>query len=585
MERLQKNTVKEEPARTLGDVLLGLNMITSERLKRAQALEQQTGRRLCDILVEQELVSPQDTATARSIHLKLPLIDLRKHVIQPDALKLIPQNMARKYNVIPLDIIGDSLMVVMADPEDVSAKDEMKEQAMMPIKTGIAVPSDIQRAIDINYKPSDEIEKQVAQYLPHLPKEAAIATELSGDAPIAQILDLLLSQAVKLKASDIHIEPQEDSLRIRFRIDGVIHDMFSLPMGVNRPLSARIKVQAGMNIAELRRPQDGQISLKIGVRDIDIRVASMGTIYGENLTLRILDKSLPLLTLTQVGFSQDALENYQAMLRSSYGLILVGGPTGSGKTTTLYASINELIRNNKNIMTIEDPIEYRFKGVNQTPVNPKANMTFANGLRALLRHDPDIILVGEIRDKETAEMAVQASLTGHLVLSSIHANSAVGVFFRLMDLGIEPYLITSTVIGVVAQRMVRRICPRCRAAYQPSPKEKAILFGELGEQLSTTTFYKGEGCNLCSDTCYAGRTGIFELLVMSEEIGRRLLNRASYVDISTQAIEEGMTTIIGDGLLKVREGVTTVSEVMQTSVGPGAAIRQQLALSQANRDD
>jgi len=570
MERHRENIAHEAPGKKLSEVLLALKRVSPEQLKQAQALESQTGKRLCDILVEQKLVSPEDMATARSIHLHVPLIDLRKHVIRPDALKLIPRDMARKYTAIPLDIIGDSLIVVMADPEDAIAKDEIKLQARMLIQTAIGAPSDIQRAIDINYKPSADIEKQVAQYLPQIPKEAGPTTEFGGSAPIAQIQDLLLSQAVKLKASDIHIEPQEDALRIRFRIDGAIYDMFSLPLGVNGPLSARIKVQAGMDIADMRRPQDGQMSIKIGVKDVDIRVASMGTIYGENVTLRILDKSLPLLSLTQLGFSPDVLEKYQAMLKNPYGMILVGGPAGSGKTTTLYAAINELIQTKQNIMTIEDPVEYRFKGVNQTQVNLKANIAFANGLSALLRHDPDVILVGEIRDRETAAMAVQACLTGHLVLSSIHANNAVGVLFRLMDLGIEPYLITSILIGVVAQRMVRRICPSCRAPYKPCFKEKANSLG--GIEPFPTVLYKGEGCNLCSNTGYAGRAGIFELLVMSEEIGKMLTSNASYDNIREQAIQEGMPTLKHDGMLKVKEGITTVDEVVQAALTPGAAI-------------
>lgn len=570
MERQQENITNEAPVRNLGEVLLGLSMITSERLKYAQALEQQTGKRLCDILVEQELVSPQDMATARSIHLKVPLIDLSKHMIQPNALKLIPQETARKYNLIPLDIIGDSLMVVMSDPEDLPAIEEAKSQSKMGVQVALGIPSDINRAIDVNYKPCAEIEKQLDKFLPLDTKEAELTPELISSAPIVQILDLLLTQAVRLKASDIHIEPQEDRLRIRFRIDSVMHDMFSLPLSVNKLLPARVKAHAGMNIADQSRPQDGQFSVKVGVRDVDIRVATMGTVYGETVTLRILDKSLPLLSLTQLGFSADALNKYQATLKSPHGMILVGGPTGSGKTTTLYASINELNRKERNIMTIEDPIEYRFADVKQTQVNPKAGLTFSNGLRALLRHDPDIIMVGEIRDNETAAIAVQAALTGHLMLSSIHANDAIGALFRLKDLGIEPYLIASTLAGVVAQRMVRRICTRCRVSYQPSAKEKAVYLDEI-EQLPIN-FYKGEGCNLCTDTGYGGRTGIFELLVMSEKIGKMLTSNACYDDIRKQAFKEEMATLKHDGMLKVKEGITTVDEVVQAALTPGANI-------------
>jgi general secretion pathway protein E len=327
---------------------------------------------------------------------------------------------------------------------------------------------------------------------------------------------------------------------------------------------------AGMNIADQRRPQDGQISIKVGVRDVDIRVATISAANGERATLRILDKSLPLLSLSNLGLSPDTLRKYQAMLKSPYGMILAGGPTGSGKTTTLYASIGSLNRNERNVMTIEDPIEYRFVDINQTQVNPKADITFANGLRALMRHDPNIILIGEIRDKDTATIAVQAALTGHLVLSSIHANDVVGVFFRLIDLGIEPYLIAATLVGIVAQRMIRRICPHCRVTYQPSAEEKAIYVEELGQQ--PTTLYKGEGCNLCGGTGYQGRIGIFELLVISEEIGRLLGADVSAADIRAQIRKEGMATLKHDGMLKVRDGITTMAEVVRAALGPGAAI-------------
>jgi len=317
-----------------------------------------------------------------------------------------------------------------------------------------------------------------------------------------------------------------------------------------------------MNIAEQRRPQDGQFSVQVGNRAVDIRVASMETACGERVTLRILDKSLSLFTLPELGFLPDTLRKYQAMLKSPFGLILVGGPTGSGKTTTLYASINQLDRNEYNILTIEDPVEYHFLDVNQTQVNPKAGITFASGLRAAMRHDPDIILVGEIRDKDTAETAVQAALTGHLVFSSIHANDALSTLFRLMDLGVEPYLISSTLSGIIAQRMVRCICTRCRAPYQPSIEEQITYEEEMKQ--SPPTLYKGSGCNFCANTGYWKRTGLFEVLVMSEEIRRMLLSNASAGDITEQALKEGMITMRRDGMLKAKEAITTVSEVLRS---------------------
>ena len=556
--------------KSLGEVLVEENIITAEQLQNALELQRGRGGRLGDLMLNQGLLKPEQLAAAISVQLNLPLIDLKRHMIQPDALKLVPEEIARENTLIPLDVIGNSLVVVMADPEDVSVIERIMSSSKMSVKAALGISSDIQRAIDLNYKPGAEIEKQVAEFLPNLPKDTQVIPELGGSAPIVQILDLLLTQAVRLKASDVHIEPQKDRLRVRFRIDGILRDVFSLPSSVSAPLTSRVKIMAGMNIADQRRPQDGQISIKVGVRDVDIRVATISAANGERATLRILDKSLPLLSLSNIGLSPDALKKYQAMLKSPYGMILSGGPTGSGKTTTLYASISSLDRKERNIMTIEDPIEYHFADINQTQVNLKADITFANGLRALMRHDPDIILIGEIRDKDTAAIAVQAALTGHLVLCSIHANDAVGVFFRLIDLGIEPYLIASTLVGIAAQRMVRRICPHCRTTYQPSAEEKRVYAEEVGQQPSV--LYRGEGCNLCSGTGYQGRTGIFELLVISEGIGRMLVADINAADIRAQSIKEGMATLKHDGILKVRDGITTMAEVVQAALGPGAAI-------------
>jgi general secretion pathway protein E len=338
--------------------------------------------------------------------------------------------------------------------------------------------------------------------------------------------------------------------------------MFSFPLNIHAPLVSRVKILSEMDISEQRRPQDGQFSIKIAGNEVDIRSATMETPYGERVTLRILDKSLALFALTELGFQSDVLKKYQAMLKSPLGMILAGGPTGSGKTTTLYASINELDKNELNIMTIEDPIEYSFTNVNQTQVNVKAGITFGNGLRAIMRHDPDVILVGEIRDKDTVNTAIQAALTGHLVLSSIHANDAVGVLFRLMDLDGEPASISTTLIGIVSQRMVRRICPNCRTSYQPPEEELAAFKKEMGDE--PATFYHGVGCNLCVNTGYRGRIGIFEFLVMRESIRNLLRNHAGANEIKTQAIAEGMSTMKQDGMKKVKEGITSISEVMRS---------------------
>ena len=548
--------------KSLGEMLVEQSLITAEQLENALELQRRQGRKLSEILVNRGMVKAEELAVVLSIQLNVPLIDLKRHVVQPDALSLIPEDMARKHTLIPLDIVGDSLVVVMADPEDIYTVKDLKAQSGMEIEVALGIPSDIERAIDLNYRSSAEIEKQVGKSVSPVLEEDEVSSDIIARTPIAESLDLIIEQAVRDKASDVHIEPHENRLRIRYRIDGILHDMNYLPLSAHAELVSRVKVLAEMNIAQQRLPQDGQFSIRIGDRDVDIRAATAETAYGERVTLRILDKLLSIFTLPELGFLPDALKKYRAMLNSPFGMILVGGPTGSGKTTTLYTSINQLDQNERNILTIEDPIEYRFMDIGQTQVNPKAGVTFASGLRALMRHDPDVILVGEIRDKDTATTAVQAAVTGHLVLSSIHANDAVGVLLRLMDLCGEPSLISSTLVGIVAQRMVRRICSHCQALSQPSVEEQTIYEEEMKQQ--PPKFYVGTGCNLCANTGYRGRTALFELLPISEEIRNMLLSNASAGEIKAQALKEGMVSMKHDGMLKVKGGITSMSEVLRS---------------------
>jgi general secretion pathway protein E len=548
--------------KSLGEMLVEEKLITPEQLENARKLQQENGGKLSDTLLSKGLVRPEELAVIQSIQLNLPLIDLKRHQVQPEALRLIPEEIARKYTLIPLDIVKDSLMVVMADPEDIRTIEDIKALVKTRIEVALGIRSDIERAINLNYRSSGAIEKQVSQFTPkekdETDNEKAI---LTARTPVAETLDLLIKQAVKDRASDVHIEPQEARLRIRYRIDGILHDMFSFPLSVHSPLVSRIKILSAMDISEQRRPQDGQFAIQVDGNEVDIRSATMETPHGERVTLRILDKSLALFTLAELGFQYDVLKKYQEMLRSPLGMLLVGGPTGSGKTTTLYASINELDRDERNIMTIEDPIEYSFIDINQTQVNNKAGITFASGLRSIMRHDPDIILVGEIRDSDTVNTAMQSALTGHLVLSSIHANDAVGVLFRLQDLHVESASISSTLIGIVAQRMVRLICTNCREIYKPTEQELAFC-QETKQKI--TTFYHGTGCNLCANTGYRGRTGIFEFLVMSDPIIKLLRENASAGEIKAQAVAEGMVTMKQDGYLKIKNGDTSISEVMRS---------------------
>ena len=553
--------------KSLGEILVESGQLTPEQLEEALKLQQKQRRKLGETLIQMGLVSPHKIAAALSVQLNIPLIDLKRYVIQPRALQQIPERLARKYSLMPIDIVADALVVVMADPGDIRAIEDITAQAKMVIQPAVGIPDDIREAIDLSYKAQSEIQEQVAQFTqagktlegmePRAPEEAVAQT------PLVRTVDLLITQALKSRASDVHIEPQGTRVRVRYRIDGVLHDAMSLPLDTIEMLVSRIKILAGMDITERRRPQDGQFSFKANGREADIRAATFETEHGETVVLRILDKALPLFTLPQLGFSPDALKKYQEMLNSPYGMILVAGPTGSGKTTTLYASVNQLDRNERNIVTIEEPIEYHFTDIKQSQINPKAGITFASGLRSIMRLDPDVILVGEIRDPDTSNIAVQAALTGHLVLSSIHANDAIGVLFRLMNLGVEPYLICSALIAVVAQRIVRRVCHHCRELYIPTADERLIYEKEIGE--GKIDFYHGAGCNLCAGTGYLMRTAIFEVLPMSDGIRRLLLQNASVDDIKAQAVKEGMISLRRAGMLKVKEEATTIQEIMRNS--------------------
>jgi general secretion pathway protein E len=551
-----------KPKGTLGESLVQMQVITAEQLEQARAKQKEQGGKLSEILVALGFVKVEELASFLSIMWNVPLIDLKAHVVQPEALALIPEELARKHLFIPLQIIGDSLMVVMADPDDYITIGDIFARTNMKVKVAFANAADIRRAINIYYRATDEIQEKVSDILPADIGDRESAADFNVETPITESLDLLIEQAVRDRASDIHLEPQNDRLRIRYRIDGVLYDMNSVPMNIHAELASRIKILAEMDVTRSKQAQDGQFSIKIGDKEIDIRVASTDTIHGERITLRLLDKSVSLFTLPELGFLPDTLKKYEALLHYPFGMVLVGGPTGSGKTTTLYTSINEIDRKRYNIMTIEDPVEYQFENITQSQLDTKTGITFASGLRALLRQDPDVILVGEIRDKETAITAVQAALTGHLVFSSIHANDAVSMITRLLDLGVEPGLISSTLIALLAQRMVRRICTNCRVAVSPTAVQKEIYHKEIGQELQTV--YKGSGCHLCGNTGYMGRIGIFELLVMSEEIQKMLISDVSIGTLREEAIREGIYTMKRDGLLKVKEGITTFEEVMNS---------------------
>ena len=485
---------------------------------------------------------------------------------RPDvkAIELIPETMARRFKAVPLALVGDTLQVAMANPSDIFALEALGLQSRKRIEPVATPEQEVRDYIDLSYRGFGDIQEQLSRmptYGESMDEQSLI--EAAEDTPVASALRLIIDEAGKARASDIHLEPEDDRLRVRYRVDGTLQEVMSLPLKIHLPLTSRVKILADMNIADHLRPQDGQFSTDTKGREIDIRVATVPTVHGEATVMRLLDKSLGLIDLAKLGFSREALAQYQNMLKVAFGMILVSGPTGSGKTTTLYASVNQMDKASQKIITIEDPVEFRFPGVNQIQVNPKAGLTFANGLRSILRLDPDTILVGEIRDGETARIAVQSALTGHLVLSSIHANDAVGVVFRMLDLGVEPFLVSSSVIGVVAQRMVRRVCTECATEREGTLMEQLSYNNETGERRSK--FVYGAGCDLCGHTGYKGRTGMFEVMPLSDRIRMMVLKGAATSEVRRQAIEDGMVPLMKDGMLKVKQGITTPAEVLRNA--------------------
>jgi general secretion pathway protein E len=490
-------------------------------------------------------------------------LDMLSQAPSPEALLLVPEEAARKYSLIPLSVEANTLKVAMADPDDVLAISALAALTKKRIKPIPATAKDIQDAIDFNYKAFGDISKQfgLTTAKPEAPEADMAAADVADDSEVARALNTLINEGVKSRASDIHIEPEADKVTVRYRIDGILHNITTLPQGIQGNLISRIKILSGMNIADRLRPQDGQFSVRAKGRDIDIRVATINTVHGEMAVLRLLDKTMAALLLSQLGFFPESQKKFEQMLKIPYGMILISGPTGAGKTTTLYAAVNSLDKVGRNIITTEDPVEYRFPGINQVQINPRAGLTFATALRSIVRLDPDVILVGEIRDAETAEIAIQSALTGHLVLSSVHANDTGGVLFRLLDLGIEPFMIASAVIGIVAQRMVRRVCPKCAQMKRAPAVEQITYLKEMAEEQSEFSY--GAGCKACAYTGYLGRTGVFEILPITDEIRRLLANRAGITEIKSRALKEGMVTLAKDGMMKAKAGITTPFEILR----------------------
>jgi len=556
--------------RSLGESLVEEGIITPQQLKQAHDEEKRTGQGLRMVLVKMGFISEEDLVAFLSSKLDLPRIELNNYLIDPKVVELIPEALARKHKLMPVLKIGNRLTCAMLDPWNIFALDEIRMKTNLTIEPAVATETEIKKALDEHYGAKGTLEDMIKAIdaekftteKSHDEIELKELEQIAEEPLVIKLVNLIIMKAIREGASDIHIEPEEDALKTRFRLDGMLHEVSSPPKHLQSAIISRLKIMANLDIAERRAPQDGRFRINMEGREIDVRVSCVPMIYGENIVMRLLDVSGALMPLSQIGFSKEVLEKYQKLIFRPHGIILVTGPTGSGKTTTLYASLDKINTVEKNIITIEDPVEYKLEGIRQIQLNPQVNLTFANGLRSILRQDPDVIMVGEIRDFETSEIAIQAALTGHLVFSTLHTNDSPGAITRLIDIGVEPYLVSSSVIGVLAQRLLRLICPECREKYTPSDEVLRSIGLSGGEKID---FYRGKGCPKCMNTGYKGRIAIFELMVVDEEVRNLAVSKAHIEDIRKHACEAGMVTLMKDGIEKVKKGLTTVEEVLRVT--------------------
>ncbi len=547
--------------------------VPSEVLAEAHAAKARAGSGFFETLVRKKAIDEVRLLKLLSAHFNLPFWnELPMESVNIDFTQSIPIAYLRKHKIVPL-ITVESAVIAVNDPTHFQPADDLRPILQAPkLQMVLATQEAISAAINMAYDMSrasakdyfEEMSEATADELISEISETADLLDETSDAPIIKLVNLLVSGAIKDRASDIHVEPYSSTLKIRYRIDGILYDILSLPRRIQSPLVSRIKIMAKLNIAEKRLPQDGRIDLKIADRLVDVRVSVLPTAFGERVVLRLLDKSAGMMHLSDLGMHDERIKLLERLIQSPYGIILVTGPTGSGKTTTLYAALSTINRPEINIITIEDPIEYSIDGVGQIQVNPKIDLTFATGLRSIVRQDPDVILVGEIRDRETAEIAIQSSLTGHLVFSTLHTNDAASAVTRLIDMGIEPFLVTSSVVAIIAQRLVRVLCPHCKEVYTPDEETLASL-GLATSMRRSNTFYRKKGCNLCMQTGFRGRTAIFEILVVDDAIKRLVLKTSDANQISELAIHQGMITLQQDGIQKVLAGITTTEEVLRVT--------------------
>jgi len=550
----------------VGEMLVERGLVQPGDISQALLQQAASGQRVGELLIELGAVSERNLYQVLADQMALPLVDFRQEEPQPDAVAYLAESVARSAMAMPVKLISGRVQVAVADPLNAAVVEQVRQAVKLPVSLAIGPPSDIFSAIDRTYRALAGIDRHVEAFTAAaalrkgITAAAPTASSAAAEGPVAQVVDSIITQALRDRASDIHIEPQDGSLRVRFRIDGVLHEVQTLPEGIAVALVSRLKIMADMNIVERRRAQDGQMTMELDGRAVDIRVATSPMIWGEKAVLRLLDRNRVLFQLDDLGMSPETHRIYSRMVRSPVGMVVCTGPTGSGKTTTLYATLTEINSIERNITTLEDPVEYVFASINQVQINEQAGITFADGLRGILRQDPDVILVGEIRDAETARIAVQSALTGHLVLSSLHATDSAAALYRFLEMGVEPFLVASSVVGVASQRLLRRICSRCRVPYVPPVEEMAML-DDLGGDTSQEKFYRGEGCNYCAQTGYKGRVGVYEVLAVTDAVKETIVRRGTPNELRGVVAAEGMRSLKREATELIERDVTTIAEV------------------------
>jgi type IV pilus assembly protein PilB len=562
-------------AARLGELFLRANLISEAQLDQAIAQQKVEGSRLGTILTKLGWVKEEEISQCLSEQYGIPYIDLDSQTIPPEVIRLIPPGIVQKHLVIPIGKAGTTLTMAMADPTNVFAVDDIKFMTGLKVEAMVATESAVRRAIDRFYDSSETLQNVMASIedagMEVIEEQQDGNLNISDlrqaveEAPVVKLVNLILAEAIKKGASDIHTEPYEKTFRVRFRIDGVLYEVMTPPLSLKNAMISRLKIMAELDISERRLPQDGRMKIKYKGREVDFRVSTLPTLFGEKVVMRLLDKSNLKLDMSKLGFAPKALADFEAAIRAPYGMILVTGPTGSGKTTTLYSALDRLNQPEANIMTAEDPVEFNIKGINQVQIRENIGLNFATALRSFLRQDPDVIMVGEIRDFETAEIAVKAALTGHLVLSTLHTNDAPSAITRLLNMGIEPFLVASSVILILAQRLLRRICVHCKA-HLVVPTDALVDVGLTPEEAASITCYKGNGCEVCSGTGYKGRIAIYEVMTLSPDLRDMVLRGGSALELQRGAIQNGMRTLRMSGLEKLKEGITTIEEVIRVTL-------------------